>query len=78
MTLRTIQSNQYHNKRTRDKNDKKLSLLNNCPNDLIIAESLGKTYDAIQKYSNILCSVSGGSDSDILVDLCTKCDSKRR
>ena len=26
------------------------------------------------KYDNILCSISGGSDSDVMLDICKKCD----
>lgn len=30
------------------------------------------------KYEKIICSISGGSDSDILLDIVCKCDKKMR
>jgi len=49
-------------------------MLKKAPDDSIIKDSLVITNAKIQRYNNILCSVSGGSDSDILVDLLQKCD----
>lgn len=40
----------------------------------LITDSIVITHAKLQQYNNILCSVSGGSDSDILVDLCQKFD----
>ncbi|MBR1597389.1 MAG: phosphoadenosine phosphosulfate reductase family protein [Lachnospiraceae bacterium] len=49
-------------------------ILDQAPQNSLIGNSLIITYDKIRKYDKILCSVSGGSDSDILVDLCQKYD----
>lgn len=48
--------------------------------NLIIFESLIKTDNIINNrdYENILCSISGGSDSDIMLDLVHKCDRYNR
>lgn len=43
-------------------------------NSQIITDSIVITHAKLQQYEKILCSVSGGSDSDILVDLCQKFD----
>ena len=51
-------------------------LLDRAPKDSIIAKSIMVTNKKLKEYQKILCSVSGGSDSDIMVDLCTKCDSE--
>lgn len=47
-------------------------LLNQAPEDEIIRKSITTTYEKLKDYEKIFCSVSGGSDSDLLVDLCEK------
>lgn len=51
-------------------------LLKNCPDNKVICESLVKAYTKINdtKYKKIFCSVSGGSDSDIMLDICWRVD----
>ncbi len=49
-------------------------ILDNCPDDEIITKSITTTYQKIQDYEDIFCSVSGGSDSDLIIDLCQKFD----
>ena len=51
-------------------------ILEQAPGDKLIVDSLVITHAKLQRYDKILCSVSGGSDSDILVDLCQKYDNK--
>ena len=45
----------------------------------IIGKALLTTYHKLNNcnYKKVLCSVSGGSDSDIVVDLLTKCDNNK-
>lgn len=52
------------------------SLLSDCPVDSIIGDNLIRAWAKINSplYDNIVCSISGGSDSDIILDICTKCD----
>lgn len=52
-----------------------LDLYNDTKNKTII-NSIIKTWDVINNkgYNKILCSVSGGSDSDIMLDIIYKCD----
>lgn len=60
-----------------ERQDKSLdSLLVDCPVDEIIGNNLVIAWGKINstKYDKIVCTVSGGSDSDIVVDICTKCD----
>ena len=53
-------------------------LLSQAPNDEIITKSITTTYQKLKDYDKILCSVSGGSDSDLIIDLCQKfADSKK-
>ncbi len=52
------------------------SILKNCPKNQIIGDNLIRAWTKINssKYEKIVCSISGGSDSDILLDICVKCD----
>lgn len=51
-------------------------ILTNMPKNQIIVDNFIKAYSKINsdKYQKILCSISGGADSDVVLDICTKCD----
>lgn len=51
-------------------------LLDSCPKNQIICDNLIRAYSIINnsKYKKIVCSISGGSDSDAMLDICWKCD----
>ena len=52
-------------------------ILDQAPeNETIILESIVLTHQKLLRYDNILCTISGGSDSDILLDLCQKVKEK--
>ena len=53
-----------------------IGLLKDCPQNQTIGDNLVKAWSKINsnKYSKILCSISGGSDSDIMLDICERCD----
>lgn len=51
-------------------------ILQDAPQDGQIIDSIVITHSKLQRYDKILCSISGGSDSDILLDLCQKYDEK--
>lgn len=53
-----------------------IGLLENCPKNQIIGDNLVRAWSKINssKYKKIVCSISGGSDSDVMLDICTKCD----
>ena len=53
-----------------------IGLLENCPKNQTIGDNLIRAWSKINssKYDKIVCSISGGSDSDIMLDICTKCD----
>ncbi len=55
-------------------------LLEKTKENFVIFDSVQKADGLINsdKYSSIICSVSGGSDSDVLLDLCTRIDRKHR
>lgn len=42
-----------------------------------IVDSIAKTAHVLAQYDSVVCSVSGGADSDIILDLCAKLDKNR-
>ena len=51
-------------------------ILKNAPDDKTIMDSIVITHSKLQRYDKIFCSISGGSDSDILIDLIEKCENE--
>ena len=51
-------------------------LLENCPKNQIIGDNLIRAWAKINdpKYEKELCAISGGSDSDVMLDIVYKCD----
>lgn len=51
-------------------------LLDNVPKNQTIGDNLIRAWNIInnRKYETIVCSVSGGSDSDIMIDICVRVD----
>lgn len=51
-------------------------LLDSCPRNQVIGDNLVRAWAKINspKYRKIVCSISGGSDSDIMLDIVWKCD----
>lgn len=51
-------------------------LIQNCPTNQTILDNLIRAWAIINspKYQKILCSISGGSDSDIMLDIVWRCD----
>ena len=52
------------------------SLLENCPRNQVIGDNLVRAWSKINsdKYEKVVCSISGGADSDVVLDICIKCD----
>lgn len=55
---------------------KTTDLLDAGPGNLTIQDALGKCLQQVRNHDNILCAVSGGSDSDIMLDLIIRCGGK--
>ena len=55
-------------------------ILSRCPKNKTIVDNMIRAYKIINnsKYNTILCSISGGSDSDIVLDICHKCDNDKK
>lgn len=51
-------------------------LIDSCPVNDVIGDNLVKAWSKINHpyYKKILCTISGGSDSDVLLDICIRCD----
>lgn len=51
-------------------------LIKDCPQNQVILDNLIRAWAIINspKYKKILCSISGGSDSDIMLDIVWRCD----
>ena len=63
--------NQYNSKP-----ENVFSLIDNCPVNKTIGDNLIRAWSIINndKYEKIVCAVSGGADSDVMLDICYKCD----
>lgn len=48
-------------------------ILDAGPENLVIQDSLGKCYQNVQTHENIFAAISGGWDSDILMDMIIRC-----
>lgn len=55
-------------------------ILSQAPKNSIITDNLIKAYSKINssRYKKILCSISGGADSDVILDICSKCDNDNK
>lgn len=55
-------------------------LLQDVPVDAVIGDNLIIAYSKINsnRYKKILCTISGGYDSDIMLDICVKCDRDKK
>jgi 3'-phosphoadenosine 5'-phosphosulfate sulfotransferase (PAPS reductase)/FAD synthetase len=51
-------------------------LLKTLPKNVAILDSYSKAYSILctHKYKKVLCSVSGGADSDLILDICARLD----
>lgn len=51
-------------------------LLSTCPDNKVIGESFIKAWTTINnpQYKKIVCSISGGADSDVMLDICWRVD----
>ena len=51
-------------------------LLESSPDNKVIADNLIKAWTFInnERYENIVCTISGGSDSDDMLDIIWRCD----
>lgn len=51
-------------------------IIADCPKNLTIFDALTKCYTVLSEHERVIASVSGGSDSDVMMDLIIKCGGK--
>lgn len=51
-------------------------ILAEAPDNFVIQNALIKCYEEVTKHNKILCSVSGGADSDVMLDMLIRCGAK--
>ena len=57
---------------------KMTDLLDSAPDNLTIQDALGKCLQQVKNHEKIMVSVSGGSDSDVMVDLFLRCGGREK
>lgn len=53
-----------------------ISLLASAPNNFVIRDALVRCAEVVDSHSNISCSISGGADSDMMLDMLLRCGAK--
>ena len=53
-------------------------LLEKADGNFAIFDSVAKAHAVLSRYDSIACSISGGKDSDIMLDLISKIDKDRK
>lgn len=48
------------------------------PRNQVVQETVGKMRDVIQLHEKMMCAISGGYDSDIMIDLICRCGGKQK
>lgn len=69
--LKNIPSNNYNSLE---------DVIESCPNNQTVINNVIKAYHKINSdaYSKISCAISGGADSDVMLDICYKCDNDKK
>lgn len=63
-------------KQINDSNICYADILDDQPNNQSIQNAMAKCYSVLQTHDNVVASISGGSDSDIMLDLIIRCGGK--
>lgn len=53
-------------------------IISNAPNNFVIKDALVKCYEEVQLHNRILCLISGGQDSDVMLDMMIRCGAKEK
>lgn len=51
-------------------------LLAGAPNNFVIVDALAKCVEVVEEHKKIMCSISGGGDSDVMLDMLVRCGAK--
>lgn len=52
------------------------SVIASAPDNFVILDALARCFEVVQGHQHIVCSCSGGSDSDVMVDMLLRCGAK--
>lgn len=52
------------------------SIIAEAPDNFVIQDALDKCFKIVQEHRHIVCSCSGGGDSDVMVDMLLRCGAK--
>ena len=53
-------------------------ILKDAPRNIIIQDAFTKAHSVLSKYDRVMCSISGGSDSDVVLDICSRLDLEKK
>ena len=53
-------------------------IIEKSPHNFVIRDAIEKCFDVIQKHNKIACHVSGGADSDVMLDMMLRCGAKEK
>lgn len=53
-------------------------IINDAPDNFVIRDALARCYEITQLHNKIMCSVSGGADSDVMLDMLIRCGAKEK
>ena len=54
------------------------SIISRSPDNFVIRNALIKCYEVVQNHKRIVCSISGGGDSDVMLDMLLRCGAKSK
>ena len=53
-------------------------ILSEAPDNFVIQSALATCFERVLEHKHILCSVSGGGDSDVMIDMLIRCGAKEK
>ena len=53
-------------------------LLAGAPNNFVIVDALAKCVEVVEEHKKIMCSISGGGDSDVMLDMLVRRQGQNR
>ena len=52
------------------------NIIAESPSNFVIQDALAKCFEIVQSHNKIACSISGGADSDVMLDMMIRCGAK--
>ena len=54
------------------------ALIAEAPDNFVIQNALVKCVEVLEEHNKVMCSVSGGADSDVMLDMIVRCGAKSK